>query len=38
MLQINFERQADVAEALRLLRTVLQKAMSVEWSGNARGL
>ena len=34
--QINFEKQADVAEALRLLRTALQKATSVEWSGGAQ--
>jgi len=32
----NFEKQADAVEALRLLRTALQKAISVEWSGNAR--
>jgi hypothetical protein len=34
--QINFEKQADVVEALRLLRTALQKAISVEWSGDAQ--
>jgi hypothetical protein len=34
--QITFEKQTDAADALRLLRTALQKATSIEWSSDAQ--